>query len=310
MKKPSQSSRRSSRRLPSAEFGDWRMPLEKPHEAEHLEPPPMGVFRRLRVHASYLQSLDPVYDYEVEDWKPIEGLKQAVHMTIGLCLLPLSVVMVYALLLQLHHATPMVSELAFWQSVPVWFSVLGALVFASVKYFRLIDPILMFLYVLGHELTHALAALLCMGRVRALSVDLDGGFVDTDADNIFVSLAPYFVPLWALLWMATFFVANWIYPFDSYQAWFYAGFGFWLSYHVYWTLWVIPREQPDLLENGVILSFMIILLSNLAGVLLILRAFGLISFEGYAQDFVLAAREIGAAFADLARWIHGFFLAI
>lgn len=300
-----QSSRRPRRRTPQPEFGDWRVPVAKPHEVEHLEPKSLGVYRRLRVRAAYWESLAPAYGAEtVEDWQPVRGMKCIVRRVIGLgLLLPLSVVMVYALLLQLYHAAPMVGELAFWQSEPVWFTVLGALVFMSLKYFRLIDPILMFFYVLGHELTHALAALLCLGKVQALCVDLDGGYVDTDKDNIFVSLAPYFVPLWMLVWLGGLFIANCICPFATYLPWFYAGFGFWWCFHVYWTLWVIPREQPDLLENGVVFSFMIIMLTNMAGLLLILRGFGVISFRGYTQDFVLAAREIGLAFADLAQWL-------
>ena len=294
-----QSSRRPHRRMPMPEFGDWRVPVEKPHEVEHLRPKDLGVIRRLRVQAAYWQDLEPLYE-GVDDWQPVHGAKRAFRLFIGLCvLLPLSVVMVYALMLQLYHAAPLVGELSFWQSEPVWFSVLGVLVFAAVKYFRLIEPMLMFSYVLGHELTHALAAMLCFGKVQALSVDVDGGYVDTDTDNLFVSLAPYFVPLWMLLWMAALFVANWIHPFDSYMEWFYAGSGFWWAFHVYWTLWVIPREQPDLLENGVVLSFMIILLTNVVALLLVLRCFGVLSFRGYACDFVAAAQEIAAAFADL-----------
>lgn len=303
-----QSTRRTRHRTPQPEFGDWRVPVAKPHEVEHLSPKPLGVIRRLRVQAAYWESLEPE---GVADWQPVRGMKCLVRRIIGLgLLLPLSVVMLYALLLQLYHAAPMVGELAFWQSEPVWFSVLGGLVFMSLKYFRLADPILMFCYVLGHELTHALAALLCMGKVQALCVDLDGGYVDTDKDNIFVSLAPYFVPLWMLVWLGVLFVVNWIYPFAAYLPWFYAGFGFWWCFHVYWTLWVIPREQPDLLENGVVFSFMIIMLTNMAGLLLILRAFGVISFRGYAQDFMLAARETYAAFADLVQWFIALMMAI
>ncbi len=299
MKPRRQSSRRSHHRIPMPEFGDWRVPVDKPHEVEHLRPKKLGVIRRLRVQAAYWQDLEPVYD-AVDDWQPVHGVKRVVRLLIGLCvLLPLSVVMMYALMQQLYHAAPMVSELSFWQSEPVWFSVLGVLVFVSVKYFRLIDPMLMFAYVLGHELTHALAAMLCFGKVQSLSVDVDGGYVDTDTDNLFVSLAPYFVPLWMLLWLGVLFVANWIYPFEAYLPWFYAGFGFWWGFHVYWTLWVIPREQPDLLENGVVLSFMIIMLANVIALLLMLRCFGVLTFGGYARDFVNAAQEIGAAFADL-----------
>ena len=75
-------------------------------------------------------------------------------LLILLLLLPLSVVMVFALMVQLHNAAPVVSNIDFWQSIPVWYSVLGALVFLSLKYFRLVEAILIYTYVLEHELTH------------------------------------------------------------------------------------------------------------------------------------------------------------
>ncbi|MBP3499839.1 MAG: hypothetical protein J6J97_07115 [Akkermansia sp.] len=303
MKPTRQTTRRRRTREP--EFGDWRVPVAKPHEVEHLKTTPVSVVRRWRVQAAYWQSVEPVYEADyADDWQPVHGWKKVIRAAIGLLvLLPLSVVMVFALLQQLYHAAPVVGNFDFWQSEPVWFSVLGALVFMAIKFFRLIDPMLMFAYVAGHELTHALAALMCFGKVQAVSVDLDGGYVDTDTDNLFVALSPYFVPLWMLLWLGCFFVANWIVPFETYQAWFYAGFGFWWAFHIYWTLWVIPREQPDLLENGVVLSFMIIMLTNIAALLLVLRCFGVISLRGYARDFLTCAQDIYTTYHDLALWL-------
>lgn len=306
MSHPGRTASRSRRRTPQPEFGDWRVPLAKPHEAEHLKALPLSVMHRLRAQAAIWQSREPVYGAvdDADTWQPVHGWKRAVRLSIGLVLLlPISVVMVYALMMQLYHAAPVVSSFDFWQSIPVWYSVLGALVFMSLKYFRLVDAVLMFAYVLGHELTHAVAALMCFGKVQALRVDLDGGYVDTDTDNLFVSLSPYFVPFWMLVWLGVLFVANLLYPFESYLPWFYAGFGFWWSFHVYWTLWIIPREQPDLLENGVVLSFMIIMLTNIVALVLMLRCFGVISFRGYAQDFMNCAREIYLTYAELATWL-------
>ncbi len=293
------------RRKTEPEFGDWRVAVEKPHETEHLRPTPVGMVRRMKVQAAYWQSIEPVYDQEEPgDWQPVQGWNRAIRLFIGLCvLLPFSIVMVYALLQQLYHAAPMVGNFDFWQSLPVWYTILGALVFMAVKYFRLIDPMLVFIYVVGHELTHALAALICFGKVVNICVDIDGGYVDTDKDNLFISLSPYFVPLWMLLWLGCFYVVNWLSPSDTCMAWFYAGFGFWWTFHIYWTLWVIPREQPDLLENGVVLSFMIIMLTNIGALLLVLRAFGLISFKGYAQDFVNCAYELYRTYHDLTVWL-------
>ena len=290
--------RRPHRRLSHPEFGDWRVVVDNPAEAEHMKVPRPGVFKRLKVQYQYWQNADTTYECGVS------GFELKVRRAIGLLLLlPLSVVMVFALMVQLHNAAPVVSNIDFWQSIPVWYSVLGALVFLSLKYFRLVEAILIYTYVLGHELTHALAALMCFGKVDAVSVDIDGGYVDTDKDNIFVSLAPYFLPLWMLVWMAVLFVANWIYPFEAYLPWFYAGFGFWWSFHVYWTLWVIPREQPDLIENEVVFSFMIIMLANIAFLLLVLRCFGVITFHGYLADFKACAIEIYTSYSELLVWL-------
>ena len=96
--------------------------------------------------------------------------------------------------------------------------------------------------------------------------------------------------------------ADWIVPFESYGAWFYAGFGFWWSFHVYWTMWVIPREQPDLLENGVVFSFLIIMLTNIAALLLVLRCFGVISLHGYWTDFKSCALDIYNFYADVLQY--------
>lgn len=284
------------------EFGDWRVQLDNPREAEHLKPAPLPtVLRRVRSQVDVWSTCEPEYAGESYE---IHGAKRFIRIAIGICLLlPLSVVMVFALLLQLHHAAPMVGDIGFWQSIPVWYSVLGILLFSAIKYFRLVDPILMFVYVLGHELTHAITALMCFGKVEALSVDLDGGYVDTDTDNLFVSLSPYFVPLWMLLWLGGIYVANWIVPFEAYQPWFYAGFGFWWAFHVYWTLWVIPREQPDLLENGALISLMIIILTNIVALLAILRCFGVISVRGYWQDFKNCAQAIYVTYHDLVLWL-------
>ncbi len=296
--------RRPHRCMIQPEFGDWRVPLDKPHEAEHLRTESPGVIRRMQVQAQNLMNTKPVYGaVDLSEWQPMTKGKRILRLSVGLLiLLPLSVVMVYALLVQLYHAAPVVGNIDFLQSVPVWYSVLGALVFASLKYFRLVDAFLIYFYVLGHELTHALAALMCFGKVETVSVEMDGGYVETNVDNIFVALAPYFVPLWMLLWMAVLFVADWIVPFESYGAWFYAGFGFWWSFHVYWTMWVIPREQPDLLENGVVFSFLIIMLTNIAALLLVLRCFGVISLHGYWADFKSCAFDIYNFYADVLQY--------
>ena len=284
---------------PPPEHGDWRVPLEHPEEAEHLPPPP-SVWRRMRLRAEFLQAGGVgSHDYtgaedDAPPVVPISGAARALRLAIAwLLLLPLSIVMVYALLLHLyHHAATTVGQLSFWLSEPVWYSLLGAGAFCALIISRVANPVLIYIYVLGHELTHAIAAVISLGHVQTLRIDLDGGYVETDADNLFIALSPYFVPLWMCCWLLILWAANALFPFPEWRAWFYAGLGFWWCFHLYWTLWVIPREQPDMLENGLLFSLLLIMVMNIGILLVILYLFGLLAPGAYANDLLTAAGQI------------------
>ena len=63
----------------------------------------------------------------------------------------------------------------------------------------LLLPKPMWLYVFGHELTHALWAWLFGGRVKKMKVTSAGGHVVVSKTNFLIVLAPYFFPLYAVL---------------------------------------------------------------------------------------------------------------
>ena len=293
------------------EHGDWRIPLKHPEDAEHLQPPPLTIWKHMqlvtRLRVEQLQAL-PLDDEPPV--MPIAGAARFLRLALAwLLLLPLSVVMVYAMLKQLYHAGETVGQLSFWTSEPVWFSLLGVATYTALMVVRVVNPILMYIYVMGHELTHALTALMCMGKVQKLKIDLNGGYVETDADNLFIALSPYFVPLWMCCWLLILWVANWVYPFPEWAAWFYAGGGFWWSFHLYWTVWVIPREQPDMLENGLLFSLLLIMIMNIGILMAILFCFGVMSPAGYAHDFLDAARQIYECLCELWAWLNALPLA-
>ncbi len=290
---------RSSRTSP--EHGDWRLPLERPSEAEHLPTLPLSLWRRVQLRAEYWQETElepPVI--------PIHGWPRALRLLLSLfLLLPLSVVMAFALLVQLYRAAPAMGQSSFWLSEPVWFSLVGIAGFISLMVAKVAEPLLIYLYVLGHESTHAVAAILSFGKINAFKFDMDGGYVETDKDNVFIALSPYFVPFWMLVWMLLFWLANLCWPFDSYAPWFYGGFGFWWAFHLYWTFWVIPREQPDMLENGLLFSMLVIMLMNLGVLLGVLWCFGVITPETYWADVVQSAQRIGETLLFAADFLRG-----
>ena len=124
-------------------------------------------------------------------------------------------------------------------------------------------------YVLGHELTHAFWALLMGARVGGLKVRKTGGQVRTSKTNWFITLAPYFFPFYAMLFIGLFFAANAIWGLDRYLnvLFFLVGLGW--SFHVTFTLMtLLQSSQPDLKSQGILFSVVVIYCMNLLVLLL------------------------------------------
>ena len=121
------------------------------------------------------------------------------------------------------------------------------------------------IYVFAHELTHALAALLCGYRVHKISVKKDNGFVKMDKTNTFVVLAPYFVPFYTLVFALGYASLGFFTNLEPYGDYMLAAVGFLTAFHIiqtFKTLW--EADQPDLkLAGGKIFSLVTISLVNL-----------------------------------------------
>ena len=119
-------------------------------------------------------------------------------------------------------------------------------------------------YVLGHELTHALWALLMGARVSGLKVRKSGGQVRTSKTNWAITLAPYFFPFYAVLFIAGFFLVHAIWNLTGYMwvLFFLVGLGW--SFHVTFTLMILLTvSQPDVQSQGFLFSAVVIFLMNL-----------------------------------------------
>jgi hypothetical protein len=152
-----------------------------------------------------------------------------------------------------------------WSSPPVAFA--AGYGFWLVAFVLLPKP--MRTYVLGHELTHAFWALLMGARVGGLKVSKTGGQVKTSKTNWFITLAPYFFPFYAMLFIGLFFAANAIWGLDRYlnALFFLVGLGW--SFHVTFTLMTLLQSgQPDLRSQGFVFSAAVIYCMNLLVILL------------------------------------------
>jgi len=121
------------------------------------------------------------------------------------------------------------------------------------------------IYVFGHELMHALATWLCLGSVSNFKASSTGGSVTSSKSNTLIRLAPYCVPIYALLVAGTYLeLDHWLRPLHAQLHWVMAALGFFYAFHLGFTIWSIRRDQPDLKPDGWIFSLTVIYLANLA----------------------------------------------
>jgi len=124
----------------------------------------------------------------------------------------------------------------------------------------------LFLYVMGHELTHALASVLQGGNADDLHVSTKGGRVRVNRSNFLVDLAPYFFPLYTagacLIWA----VAA-----ERFKPLICALIGFTLAFHFALTLFSLKQHQSDIAEGGWFFSVPLILALNVLICVLVLR---------------------------------------
>lgn len=180
---------------------------------------------------------------------------------IGMLLIPACCVTTYTLLSRFSHAT---LNQGFWQTAPFWYFATGALLMGGWFASGLLRPLFLYLYVLGHELTHVIFVIMCRGKVSEFHVSSQGGYITTNKTNLLIALSPYFLPFWSLVCTIIYVPTNLLTELNHWwHLAYYALIGITWTFHMLWTLWMIPRDQPDLKENGTFLSLVIIYLANL-----------------------------------------------
>ncbi|MFA5206139.1 MAG: hypothetical protein WC708_17215 [Lentisphaeria bacterium] len=144
----------------------------------------------------------------------------------------------------------------------VWPGLLGFA--AGVLFFTLASKMLV-LYVFGHELTHWFVAKLFLRETGDVRVATTGGSVAVQKPNIWISLAPYFIPFYALLWLGCYGIFRFGYgpPTPMVLRLVSTGIGLTYAFHVVLTVHSLLREQSDLRQHGYLLSLSLILFFNL-----------------------------------------------
>lgn len=148
---------------------------------------------------------------------------------------------------------------------------LGGALFVLV-YFFMSKP--QWIYVLGHELTHALWSFSFGGRLKQIRVRSSGGHVITTKSNFLTSLSPYFFPLYTVLTIVIFGVGDFFWGWSGASWFFYVLVGFTYTFHVLMNVHILKNKQPDIVQHGYIFSAVIIFIGNISTILIGLALLG------------------------------------
>lgn len=148
----------------------------------------------------------------------------------------------------------------------------AAIYIAVVILFRIIGRSVDFAQTFCHELNHTVFNILFLNRIRSFSASADsGGEVEyTGRGNPLICLAPYSVPLFALIaLLIKLFAKESAFPVID------GCIGFFLLFHLHSVLMEARLRQTDLKVYGYVFSYAMILFLNIALVFWILISAGL-----------------------------------
>jgi hypothetical protein len=126
----------------------------------------------------------------------------------------------------------------------------------------LLLPKPMWIYVVGHELTHAVWVWLFGGSVKKFKASSSGGHVIVDKNNFLISLSPYFFPFYAVVVVAIFVLGHMIWNWRDFFVWFHLLVGAAYAFHLTLTATILKTEQSDITSQGYVFSAVVIFLGN------------------------------------------------
>jgi hypothetical protein len=143
--------------------------------------------------------------------------------------------------------------------IPFWIGVFSYITLQVVLY----KPIKT--YIFGHEISHAVIGILSGAKIKKINVGKSSGSVVLTKDNILITLAPYFFPIYTFAIIIVYICLGWFMD-DIKQLYGYYLFliGFSVSFHTALTAYVLSIWQPDLKVYGTFFSYIVILVVNIA----------------------------------------------
>ncbi|MBI2441079.1 MAG: hypothetical protein HYV35_06880 [Lentisphaerae bacterium] len=157
------------------------------------------------------------------------------------------------------------------------------LVAAVIMFWALPRPVR--LYVLAHELTHALSGALLGARVSSLRVGAQSGHVKLSQSNWLIALAPYFFPLYTFIVILAYYGGLIFFDLRPYTMAWLGLVGFTLGFHLTFTIQAIAQGQGDIRAYGRFFSLSMVYFVNLLVIGLVLLLVAPLAGHGQALTF-------------------------
>jgi hypothetical protein len=131
-------------------------------------------------------------------------------------------------------------------------------------YFTLPPPVRT--YILAHELTHALWGSLMGATVSGIKISRERGSVTLSKSNFFVTLAPYFFPLYTTIVIIGYYALSIFFDMESFHLLWLGLVGLTWGFHFTFTISALMQRQTDIKEYGYVLSYTTIYILNILGI--------------------------------------------
>lgn len=210
-------------------------------------------------------------------------IKLIIKFILGILALPLA----WGITLAFYRNCILIKELAQSLQFFVW-----GMVIYVILHLLFYKPT--YLYVLGHEAVHAGVAWLFGGKIKSFKVSEGGGSVGTDKSNVVIELAPYFIPIYAIVITVVYFVIASSYAINGSLFVFLIGFA--LAFHVISTIEIMKVEQPDILKSGYFFSIIMVYIVNILVISVIFSmVFPAFSLKKFFVDLWLSSKCVYVA---------------
>jgi len=150
-----------------------------------------------------------------------------------------------------------------------------------------------YIYNLGHEVVHVLSTWLSFGKAKNLKVSEKGGSVQTTKSNFFISISPYFIPIYTVILCLAYFIVSRFGDVSGAVPYIIFFIGFTLTMHIVLTVDALKVSQPDLIKTGYLFSLSFIYVINIiVAAFVISLIFTGFSFVEFFVNFYIQTKDM------------------